>query len=250
MGRSRAHGPDQLAGLCLDVRGHRHSEPVVHHRTAVAAGSADPLDPVGLHRPGGLPGPVRRQRGPAARHRQYVDRGAERTAGHARTRPYHPLLVHCRTQQRDSRAGRLPAGQPRPVVGRGCRAVRRHLRAVPHRTQRQWPSTLGPQAGATGCRCQRGPPHPRDTAARDTGVHCQHGVAAVPAPGPLRYTRRPAQRAVHRAAGIGPGQFPAQRAVPADPVRHLDLAGHLADDHGPAGGLQLAAGDHRAVLRR
>jgi hypothetical protein len=33
-------------------------------------------------------------------------------------RPHHPLLVHRRAQQRRSRPGRLPAGQPRPVAGR------------------------------------------------------------------------------------------------------------------------------------
>src|SRR2546427_19925 len=91
---------------------------------------------------------------------------------------------------------------------------------------------------------------PYTTLFRSTGVHCHHRVAAVPAPGPLRYTRRPAQRAVHRAAGTGPGQLPAQRAVPADPVRHLDLAGHLADDHWAAGRIQLAAVDHLVILLR
>jgi hypothetical protein len=72
-------------------------------------------------------------------------------------------------------------------------------------------------------------------AARGTGIQRDHRVAAVPAPGALRYTRRHCAACRSSCCCAGPGQFPAQRAVPADPVRHLDLAGHLADDHGPAG---------------
>jgi hypothetical protein len=162
---------------------------------------------------------------------------------------HHPLLVHRRAQQRRSRPGGLPAGQPRPVAGRDGAAVRRHVRPVPHRAQRRRPSSLGPPArlpvdAAAALRPQRQP-----VAARGTGIQRDHRVQQF-----LRQVRFArgvtAQRAVHRAAVLGTGgQFPAQRAVPADPVRHLDLAGHLADDHGPAGPW-LAAGDHRAVLRR
>ena len=121
--------------------------------------AAVPFDPVGLHRAGGLPGAVRRQRGGAARHRQHLAGGAQRAFGHARPVAHDPLLVHRRAQQRRSRPGRLPAGQPRAVAGRDGAAVRRHVRPVPHRAQRQRPSSLG-RRHAAGCRRRSASAHP------------------------------------------------------------------------------------------
>ncbi|KAG0737323.1 hypothetical protein G6F24_017996 [Rhizopus arrhizus] len=69
---------------------------------------------------------------------------------------------------------------------------------------------MGPQAYPARCGCRRGPSRPRGPATRGSGIHRDHGLAAVPAPGAFRHGRRAAQRAVHRAAGAGPGQLPAQ----------------------------------------
>ncbi|MNV09275.1 hypothetical protein D3C71_997640 [compost metagenome] len=175
--------PGFAGQLRLDLHLDRAAQRVVHHRPVVAAGGADALDPVGLHRPGRLLRAVWRECVAAERYRQRLDRHVDRATGHARARSHGPLLGRRAEQHPPARGGGLPAGQPCPVAGGGRRLVHRHLRSVPHRAYRQWAQALGPSPGCGQRRCAAAGGDHRT--ARAPPLQRGNRLAPVRAPGAL-----------------------------------------------------------------